>query len=640
MAHSNEKTNPPTNASRLSAAFATKCCSGMPQVVYYHPGVGSTESSKAVRAVAAVTGFGVVRDIAESYRFICDNFNYNDEIILIGFSRGAFTARSVAAMVCSLGFLNRSGLDQFPWIYKDYRTWHKWHREPFDEKKHLVGITLENAKKLARFKAAERQKQPNGTDAKPDVLTDEALALDLSAKKRTLYEKMRRMEGEDRLKRMADAYREALEKYQLLLCFKKGKKWARIEGRVQAVGVWDTVGSLGIPRILPLHIRFVSPNVHPGVKYAFHAVALDEWRHAYDCTMWGKRGNNDKTQLRQVWFPGTHCNVGGGFEDQQIATIALAWMADQLASIGVEFSKTEMSRIFYNMHPKAKARKWGMGLIRNPNSLTAYPDWIWSYIAAPYRKLTRGTTDYPTRTPGGYLDDKGEKLVKPSELVHPCVRIRYLYGGLTMDDAGPWTCHALTERGYHLERRDTLATQRRNGHDSAAEAAYYSIRGPVTPYYSSRGPGTPYYDVLHSHSDPAPGTDKNPLVKVEQPHEDELCQLPEPRSYWVWKHEDGSELPEEHIGMWERLFIKVNNEKLVKWQEYADAKGAARANKGIFGWGSDAIKWAFGRSPQPPLPPLAAKVKNGKIPEEYGYHDLVCWQRGDTDPQPRKSAIV
>ncbi|KAL2133501.1 hypothetical protein VTI74DRAFT_2266 [Chaetomium olivicolor] len=640
--NSNVKSDPPTNVSRLSAAFARKCCSGMPQIVYYHPGVGSTESSKVARVVEGITGGGVVRDIAESYRFICDNFNPKDEIILIGFSRGAFTARSVAAMVCSLGFLNRSGLDQFPHIFNDYKTWHQWHKEPFDEKKHLVGITLENLKKLHRFEAAKKRKPPKvtsvateGVGQLPSQQSDEALALELKAEKRALYEEIARIRGEDRLKLMADIYRKMLKEHELLLCSKEGKDWVPIEGHIQAVGVWDTVGSLGIPCIPPLwhsrgdpEIRFVSPNVNPRVKYAFHAIALDEWRHAFHCTMWGKRGNGDnETRLRQVWFPGTHCNVGGGWEDQQIATIALAWMADQLTSIGVEFSKPEMSRIFYYMHPRAKARKWGLGLIRNPNSPTAYPDWVWSYVAAPYRKITQGTTDYPTRTPGGYLDDNGQKLVNPNELIHPCVRIRYLYGGLNMDDAGPWACRALTERGYRLEGRDTPATEVRKSRDPDAEAAYYSIRGPVTPYY----------DVPPSIS--AAGTDKNPFVKVQQPHESELYQLPEPRSYWVWKHEDGGELPEEHIGMWERLFITVN-EKLVRWQEYADAKGVAAAcaeKKGIFRWASGAIKSACVRAPQPPTP-LAAKLRYGKIPETYGYHDLVSWQKGDT--QPSKSAII
>ncbi|GJC96423.1 peptidoglycan binding domain-containing protein [Colletotrichum higginsianum] len=72
-------------------------------------------------------------------------------------------------------------------------------------------------------------------------------------------------------------------------------------------------------------LRFASIDVHPNVEYAFHAIALDEWRTAFKPTLWGKK-NNTSTHLRQVWFPGSHSNVGGGFEDQQIATIAMACM--------------------------------------------------------------------------------------------------------------------------------------------------------------------------------------------------------------------------------------------------------------------------------------------------------------------------
>lgn len=72
-------------------------------------------------------------------------------------------------------------------------------------------------------------------------------------------------------------------------------------------------------------LRFASLDVHPNVEHAFHALALDEWRTAFAPTLWGMRGN-ERTRLRQVWFPGSHSNVGGGFEDQQIATIALACM--------------------------------------------------------------------------------------------------------------------------------------------------------------------------------------------------------------------------------------------------------------------------------------------------------------------------
>ena len=50
--------------------------------------------------------------------------------------------------------------------------------------------------------------------------------------------------------------------------------------------------------------------------------------------------------LRQVWFPGAHSNVGGGYNDQEIANISLAWMMDQLASIGIAFKDDYIDEIF------------------------------------------------------------------------------------------------------------------------------------------------------------------------------------------------------------------------------------------------------------------------------------------------------
>src|SRR5690242_490206 len=59
---------PPTNVSRLASAVATKCCSGMPQVVYYHRGAG-TETSKVASFLGGAFGIGVSQDIVDTYRF-------------------------------------------------------------------------------------------------------------------------------------------------------------------------------------------------------------------------------------------------------------------------------------------------------------------------------------------------------------------------------------------------------------------------------------------------------------------------------------------------------------------------------------------------------------------------------------------
>ena len=105
---------------------------------------------------------------------------------------------------------------------------------------------------------------------------------------------------------------------------------------MQAVAVWDTVGSLGIPNIaffaklgLPhstKEYRFYDTNLSGNIRHAFQALALDERRAPFRPAVW-ERGNMQKTttDLRQVWFPGAHANIGGGYDDQEIANVTLAW---------------------------------------------------------------------------------------------------------------------------------------------------------------------------------------------------------------------------------------------------------------------------------------------------------------------------
>jgi len=95
-------------------------------------------------------------------------------------------------MVCSLGFLNRSGLDQLPHIFHDYETWQDWGDAKYDPKDHLVGFTLENQKRLKRFEAA-REREMNGVAKMPWSGSVEELQAKLAERKRGLFETMSKM---------------------------------------------------------------------------------------------------------------------------------------------------------------------------------------------------------------------------------------------------------------------------------------------------------------------------------------------------------------------------------------------------------------------------------------------------------------
>lgn len=125
----------------------------------------------------------------ECYSFITANYIDGDEIILVGFSRGAFTVRSVAGIISNIGLLTRKGSEHFYPIWNDIQNWmNEDHDDPFPD--------------------APFPHKPKGPKAE--------------------YE-----------------YRERLEKLGLTRVMQDDGKLIK----VKAVCVWDTVGSLGIPRV-------------------------------------------------------------------------------------------------------------------------------------------------------------------------------------------------------------------------------------------------------------------------------------------------------------------------------------------------------------------------------------------------------
>ncbi|OHE90963.1 hypothetical protein CORC01_13740 [Colletotrichum orchidophilum] len=650
----------PTNVSRLSAAVAHKCCTGMAQVVYYHRGPG-TEEDKWASIMGGLLGLGVTQDIVDCYRFICDNYNPGDEIIIVGFSRGAFTARSIASMVCALGFLNRSGLNNLGLIYQDYKAFNQWtDSRMYNPKEHLLGFNEDQLKmKLEKEYMEEIEAVEDELCEADDLSEDKVWELDnklnalleeyeealnhknleqrLEKDKKELFEKMtqmKRADGSMKFRLMAEAYRQQLSE-------QIGEKvWHEaVEGKVNAVGVWETVGSLGIPKVpwgfwqgsrSAEELRFASYNIHPNIDHAFHALALDEFRTPFSPTLWRRKSSNTHTQLRQVWFPGCHSNVGGGSDSQQISKIALAWMADQLTSVGVEFSNCEMKRILSTISHGDEIRPWGLGKIFSPTSLlTTGPDLAWNTIKAPYLAYHGQFAESSARTPACYTDDNGEKLLtNTEELVHPCVRVRYLYHGLGLDDKSEWRCNALSGHGWNLSV-DKVKTpiKVRQGRDPRIVDKYKTVAGSVT--------------AVHQQY-PKTQAVGGKLVKTEQPSESDLKQLKTPKNTWTWTHPNGKVLGEEQIGMWERMYIDINDD-LVRLKAKSEHVKMQRRTPGdrlrdlatskvynALGTAEWVVQTSIGAFVGAPP---AKKYPIG-YPMKHGYHDFVSWQKGLKDGPP------
>ncbi|KAK3944687.1 hypothetical protein QBC46DRAFT_350417 [Diplogelasinospora grovesii] len=441
----------PSNVTRIARSLKRSCGDSKLQVIDYHAGVGTGPTLGDVIGGGAF-GVGVSENIRSAYSFVCANYSDGGEIILVGFSRGAFTARSVAGMIADLGLLTRDGMEYFYPIFKDMENWQTpGYEDPFP------GVPFTD--------------KPTGEGA-------------------------------------AEKYRQMLLDRGLTRVYQDGGKGALIKVRA--------VGSLGIPSVpwlcLPrstFEYRFFDTNLSDRVEYAFQALALDEPRAQFSPTVWERTPGANKdtttttTELRQVWFPGNHGNVGGGWADSGTANLSLVWMMDQLSSIGVEFDETTLTRIsasldnYYRYTAAAANDKQSSSLLppwpftsRDPNPALVVagesPDdgdcgflfglfgWlppirkmkVWAVAEiydrnVPIRPWGLGALrkagsilyrflSSTVRTPGQYKrvnpqtgDPTGVFLEDTNERIHSSVRIRLALQGLGLNDKNVWTAPAL-----------------------------------------------------------------------------------------------------------------------------------------------------------------------------------------------------
>ncbi|EGG00763.1 uncharacterized protein MELLADRAFT_93032 [Melampsora larici-populina 98AG31] len=268
----------------------------IPQVVHYQTGLGrlGTTGDPALNVAEGATGLGISAKIREAYAFIAQNYIPGDELLLFGFSRGAFTARTIVSLISDIGILTNQGMEDFYKIFAAYQA-----------------------------------------RANPEC-----------------------QKGIGELERFLDDYREG------------GAKSARKmpPGTLKCVGVWDTVGALGIPKLFkktesPKLLGFQDTNLSPHVQYAFHAIALNETREDFVPTKWiqtddgrtylGKH-NKKKQILKQVWFAGAHSDVGGGNPVRDLADVSLVWMVVRIFMVyDIESlnlrAATWLYRVAYNL---------------------------------------------------------------------------------------------------------------------------------------------------------------------------------------------------------------------------------------------------------------------------------------------------
>jgi uncharacterized protein (DUF2235 family) len=116
--------------------------------------------------------------------------------------------------------------------------------------------------------------------------------------------------------------------------------------RIKCVGVFDTVGSYGVPAGIGLaalgryvtlaFLGFHDTEIGSHVDVALHAVAVDERRRPFVPTFWtAPKDKLPQTHVEQTWFAGVHCNIGGGYTDAGLSDQALIWMIARIQALTI-----------------------------------------------------------------------------------------------------------------------------------------------------------------------------------------------------------------------------------------------------------------------------------------------------------------
>ena len=302
----------PTNVAKLALTVVTG--DGTDQVLLYEPGVGSSPDD---RVLGGAFGYGLSSNIRNAYRFLANTYESGDSVYLFGFSRGAYTARSLAGLIRNCGILCRDHADQVDEAFAFYR----------DRTSHTH----------------------------PSAIASQLF---------------RRMYSHD-------------------------------EDEIHFIGVWDTVGALGIPEQLPGWERlsnvfsgweqlwgFHDTRLSSHVGNAFHALAIDEQRSAFRPTLWTEGPAASGQTLEQVWFSGVHTEVGGGSHNSALSDIALMWMLDRAQRCGLVLDLTRLE----------SPAPTGIGAGVAPNYAAAIVDsrsGIWEAMHAFHRLRELPVTDAP-----------------------------------------------------------------------------------------------------------------------------------------------------------------------------------------------------------------------------------------------------
>ena len=284
-----------TNVWRLYQALDL---TGSDQIAVFSDGVG-TSQFRPFAVIGSALGFGVKRRVLALYKFLCMNYQEGDRIYTFGFSRGAFIIRLLVGLVAREGlveFKSQEELDR-----NALAAYRAFRRKAFPDSVWLPWVWLGRNLRDRMVRGwnwltgsrSYEQVQPQKGPRSPDELT------------------------------------------------------------IRFLGVWDTVAAYGLPVdeltkavnacIWPM--IFTNKSLLECVEHARQAFSIDDERRTFFPIRWDETEStpNEKAakrspRLLQVWFAGSHSNVGGGYPDDRLAHIPLCWMIGEAAETGLVFN--------------------------------------------------------------------------------------------------------------------------------------------------------------------------------------------------------------------------------------------------------------------------------------------------------------
>ena len=315
------------------------------QIKLHDNGVGS-EGVRVMQILGGAFGYGISNNLTDLIEFLINSWQPGSKIFLFGFSRGAFTIRVFADIICTYGIPDRSELSTPELVRKA------------------------SASLLKRYKAEnkmrDRAKKPK--------------------KNRTSEESAAQIKKESNVAEVQAEFN----------C-----RCAPIE----FMGCWDTVEALGIPiealkkiaiQYFPLRFRNTVPSSK--IKLVCHALSLDDERNAFHPLCFTDNDAEGQT-IHQTWFPGNHCHIGGGYARDQIAMVPLKWMLEHAQNAGLKIDKMKYEELVSTgySHGQLPSARAGMNFFYgyNPRRISKFqPKGPWHIHASTFQRLGKQTQPY------------------------------------------------------------------------------------------------------------------------------------------------------------------------------------------------------------------------------------------------------